>query len=87
MLTLGDEAARELHSETAGQFLLTEILMLETCGPADPEAAPASFIQPVAQAVSGLARGAAAADPLGLDPAGAVAQPAAAHRSRGQCAS
>lgn len=30
LLSLGDEAARELHSGTAGQFLLTEILMLET---------------------------------------------------------
>jgi len=30
LLTLGDEAARELHTGTAGQFLLTEILMLET---------------------------------------------------------
>jgi hypothetical protein len=30
LLALGDEAARELHTGTAGQFLLTEILMLET---------------------------------------------------------
>lgn len=30
LLGLGDEAVRELHTGTAGQFLLTEILMLET---------------------------------------------------------
>jgi hypothetical protein len=30
LLELGDEAVHELQSETAGQFLLTEILMLET---------------------------------------------------------
>ena len=30
LLALGDEAAQELHTGSADQFLLTEILMLET---------------------------------------------------------